>query len=155
MRILIKAGMVRVNKKVSPHLTKGELHMRIVQKFRKTCILTIASVFLTASFQAPVMAAMVDNNQLAMQAQLQVQRDEVRSLMARADVREAMLGYGVSSTDVDARINNLTESELLQIQDRLAQLPAGGDGVLTAVVVILVVLVVLDVIGTTDIFPGI
>jgi hypothetical protein len=115
----------------------------------------VASVFLAASFQAPVMAAMVDNDQLAMQAQLQLQRDEVRSFMAREDVREAMLGYGVSSADVDARINNLTESELLQIQDRLAQLPAGGDGVLGAVVLILLILVLLDVLGTTDIFPGI
>ena len=129
--------------------------MRTITMFRKTCILTMASVFLTASFQAPVMAAMVDNNQLAMQAQLQLQRDEVRSLMAREDVRDAMLGYGVSAADVDARINNLTESELLQIQDRLAQLPAGGDGVLGAVVLILLILVMLDVLGTTDIFPGI
>jgi DNA replication protein DnaD len=123
--------------------------------FRKIRTLTVASVFLAASFQAPVMAAMVDNDQLAMQAQLQLQRDEVRSFMAREDVREAMLGYGVSSADVDARINNLTESELLQIQDRLAQLPAGGDGVLGAVVLILLILVLLDVLGTTDIFPGI
>ena len=129
--------------------------MRTITMFRKTCILTAASVFLAASFQAPVMAAMVNNDQLAMQAQLQVQRDEVRSLLAREDVREAMLGYGVSSADVDARINNLTESELLQIQDRLAQLPAGGDGVLGAVVLIFVILIRLDVLGTTDIFPGI
>jgi hypothetical protein len=129
--------------------------MRPITMFRKIRTLTVASVFLAASFQAPVMAAMVDNDQLAMQAQLQLQRDEVRSFMAREDVREAMLGYGVSSADVDARINNLTESELLQIQDRLAQLPAGGDGVLGAVVLILLILVLLDVLGTTDIFPGI
>src|SRR5688572_25202771 len=111
--------------------------MRPITTFRKTCTLTVASVFLAASFQAPVMAAMVNNDQLAMQAQLQLQR------------------YGVSSADVEARINNLTESELLQIQDRLAQLPAGGDGVLGAVVLILLILVLLDVLGTTDIFPGI
>ena len=129
--------------------------MRTITRLRKTCILTVASVFMAASFQAPVMAAMVNNDQLAMQAQLQLQRDEVRSFMAREDVREAMLGYGVSSADVDARINNLTESELLQIQDRLAQLPAGGDGVLGAVVLIFVILILLDVLGTTDIFPGI
>jgi hypothetical protein len=129
--------------------------MRTITTFRKTCIVTVASVFLAASFQAPVMAAMVNNDQLAMQAQLQLQRDEVRSFMAREDIREAMLGYGVSTADVDARINNLTESELLQIQDRLAQLPAGGDGVLGAVVLILLILVLLDVLGTTDIFPGI
>ena len=129
--------------------------MSTASMLKKTCIVAMASVFLTASIQVPVMAAMVDNQQLAMQAQLQLQRDEVRSFMAREDVREAMLGYGVSVADVDARINNLTESELLQIQDRLAQLPAGGDGVLGAVVLILLILVLLDVLGTTDIFPGI
>ncbi|MES2623894.1 MAG: PA2779 family protein [Pseudomonadota bacterium] len=129
--------------------------MRTITMFRKTCTVAVASVFLAASFQAPLMAAMVDNDQLAMQAQQQLQRDEVRSFMARADVREAMLGYGVSSADVDARINNLTESELLQIQDRLAMLPAGGDGVLGAVVLIFVILILLDVLGATDIFPGI
>lgn len=129
--------------------------MRTFTMFRKTCTLTVASVFLAASYQVPVMAAMVDNNQLAMQAQMQLQRDDVRSFMAREDVRAAMLGYGVSNADVDARINNLTESELLQIQDRIAQLPAGGDGVLGAVVLIFVILLFLDLLGTTDIFPGI
>jgi hypothetical protein len=129
--------------------------MTIFPMFRKTCTLTVASVFLAASYQVPVMAAMVDNNQLAMQAQMQLQRDDVRSFLAREDVRAAMLGYGVSNADVEARINNLTESELLQIQDRLAQLPAGGDGVLGAVILIFVILLFLDLLGTTDIFPGI
>ena len=129
--------------------------MRITAKLKKTCIMTMAGVFLTASFQTPVIAAMVSSDQLASQAQLQSQRDQVRSLMSRDDVRQAMLGYGVSSDDIDTRINNLTESELLQIQDRLAQLPAGGDGVLGAVVLIFVILILLDVLGTTDIFPGI
>jgi hypothetical protein len=129
--------------------------MRTITTLGKTCAITITGVFLAASIQAPVMAAMVDNHQLAMQAGLQLKRDEVRSYIAREDVRDAMLGYGVNSADVDARINNLTESELLQIQDRLAQLPAGGDGVLGAVVLILLILVLLDVLGTTDIFPGI
>jgi hypothetical protein len=129
--------------------------MRTITTLRKSCIIGMTGIFLTASMQAPVMAAMVDNNQLAMQAELQIKRDEVRSFMAREDVREAMLGYGVSSADVDARINNLTESELLQIQDRLAQLPAGGDGVLGTVVLVLLILILLDVLGTTDIFPGI
>lgn len=129
--------------------------MRTITTLRKSCVITMASVFLAASMQAPVMAAMVDNNQLAMQAELQLKRDEVRSFMAREDVRAAMLGYGVGSADVDARIDNLTESELLRIQDRLAQLPAGGDGVLGTVVLVILILVLLDLLGTTDVFPGI
>lgn len=129
--------------------------MRTITTLKKTCAIAVAGVFLAASMQAPVMAAMVDNNQLAMQAELQLKRDEVRSFMARADVREALLGYGVNSDDVDARINNLSESELLQIQDRLAQLPAGGDGALGTVAVVFLVLILLEVLGTIDIFPGI
>jgi hypothetical protein len=74
--------------------------------------------------------------------------------MARDDVRSAMLGYGVSADEVDTRINNLTESELLQIQNRMSQLPAGGDA-LGIVLTILLVLVLLDVLGVTNIFPRI
>jgi hypothetical protein len=127
--------------------------MSTASMLRKTCIVAMASVFLTASIQAPVMAAMVDNQQLAMQAQLQLQRDEVRSFLAREDVRDAMLGYGVSNADVDARINNLTESELLQLQDRIAQLPAGGSGVLEAVLIVILIFIMLDLLGATDVFP--
>jgi hypothetical protein len=127
--------------------------MRTASKLRKTCVVAMAGVFLTASIQAPVMAAMVDNQQLAMQAQLQLQRDEIRSFLAREDVREAMLGYGVNNADVDTRINNLTESELLQIQDRIAQLPAGGSGVLEAVLIVILIFIMLDLLGATDVFP--
>ena len=120
---------------------------------KKICTIAAATVFLTASIQSPLMAAMVDTQQLAMQAQLQLQRDEVRSFLAREDVREAMLGYGVSDANIDARINNLTESELLQIQDRLAQLPAGGSGVLEAVLIVILIFIMLDLLGATDVFP--
>ncbi len=130
--------------------------MSTVNTLRKTCILAMASVFFTVSIQAPVMAAMIDNHQLASQAQLQIQRDQVRTFLAREDVRAAMLGYGVADSDVDARINNLTEAELLQIQDRLAKLPAGGDGgVLEAVLVVILIFVLLDLLGATDVFPNV
>ena len=130
--------------------------MSTVNTLRKTCILAMTSVFFTVSVQTPVMAAMVDNHQLATQAQLQLQRDQLRTFLAREDVRQAMLGYGVPDADVDARINNLTEAELLQIQDRLAKLPAGGDGgVLEAVLVVILIFVLLDLLGATDVFPNV
>lgn len=111
-------------------------------------------VFLTMSVQMPVLAGMIDNQQLSMESQLQMQRDEVRSMLAREDVRAALLGYGVAEEDLDQRISNMTESELLQVHDRLAMLPA-GEGALGAVVTILLILIILDVLGVTDIFPRI
>jgi len=127
--------------------------MKTANMLRKTFALAIAGIFLSASIQTSVIAAMVDNHQLAMQAQLQLQRDEVRAFLAREDVRNAMLGYGIADADVNARIANLTEAELLQIQDRIAQLPAGGNGILEAVLVVILIFVLLDLLGATDVFP--
>lgn len=106
------------------------------------------------SFQAPVMADIVGTQELAMQVELQLQRDDVRDLMARDDVRDALLGYGVTQADVDTRIDNLTSSELLKIQNQLGDLPAGADA-LSAVLTVLLILILLDVLGVTDIFPRI
>lgn len=128
--------------------------MKITKMLRTPGILSIALAMTTVSIQAPVMADMVDTADLVMQTELQIQRDDVRSFMARDDVRSAMLGYGVSAADVDARINNLTESELLQIQNQMAQMPAGGSA-LGVVLGIILIFVLLDLLGATDIFPKI
>lgn len=130
--------------------------MTLTKMLKKPLVLTLAAATLTAGMQAPAMAGLVDNEQLAMQAELQMKRDEVRSFMARDDVRAAMLDYGVNPADVDARIANMTEAELLRIQHQLDQLPAGGDGgVLGAILIVILIFVLLDVLGATDVFPNV
>lgn len=130
--------------------------MTLPKMLKKPLVLTLAATTLTAGMQAPAMAGLVDNEQLAMQAELQMKRDEVRSFMAREDVRAAMLDYGVNPADVDARIDNLTEAELLRIQHQLEQMPAGGDGgVLGAILIVILIFVLLDVLGATDVFPNV
>lgn len=118
-----------------------------------TCALIASMLFV--SVQAPAMADIVGTKELMMQAQLQLQRNDVRDLIAREDVRAGLLVYGVSPADIDKRIDNLTASELLQIQNQLAVLPAGADGVLGAVLTIILIFVLLDVLGATDVFPRI
>ena len=101
------------------------------------------------------MADVVGTKQLTMQAELQLQRNDVRDLIAREDVRAGLLDYGVSLADIDTRIDNLTASELLQIQNQLAVLPAGADGVLGVVLTLILIFVLLDLLGATDVFPRI
>lgn len=128
--------------------------MKISRFLKAPGALSMAVLIATAGIQAPAMADVISTSELAMQAELQMQRDDVRSFMARDDVREAMLGYGVSPADIDSRINNMTESELLQIQNQLAQLPAGGS-VVGIVVGVILIFVLLDLLGATDVFPRI
>lgn len=128
--------------------------MKIIKMMRTPVIYSTIVSMLFVGIQTPVMADMVDTAELTMQAELQMQRQDVREFMARDDVRTAMLGYGVNVADVDARIDNLTSSELLQIQAQMADMPAGG-GVLGIVLGVILIFVLLDVLGATDIFPRI
>lgn len=121
---------------------------------KKPLMYVLMTAFMAGSIQMPAMADMVDNKQLAIQTELQMQRDEVRNLMARDDVRNALLAYGVTAGDVNDRINNLTEAELLQIQNQLDALPA-GEGALGVVLTLLLIFILLDLAGVTNIFPGI
>jgi len=121
---------------------------------KKSLMYTMMAVFLAGSIHGPASADVVDNQQLAMQHDLQMQRDDVRNLMASDDVRAALLGYGVSLGDVDDRINNLTAGELMQIQNQLDKLPA-GQSALGVVLTLLLIFLILDIAGVTNIFPGI
>lgn len=122
---------------------------------RKTFIYSLITVFLSTGLQAQVLAGMIDTGQLAAQAEVQQQRDEVRTLLAREDVRAALLGYGVSSDAADARVDNLSTAELQQIHQQLSELPAGADSGLGIVLGIIFIFIVLDLLGATDVFPRI
>lgn len=128
--------------------------MKFRNLLKAPCVFSMVAAITAVGIQAPAMADMVGTQALAMQAELQTQRDDVRSFMARSDVRQAMLGYGVNAVDIDARINNMTESELLQLQSQMDMLPAGSSAVGLVLGVILI-FVLLDLLGATDIFPGI
>ena len=124
-----------------------------INLLRKTFIHTLISLLLLGSVQAN--AALVDNQQLAQQAQVEQQREAVRDLLARDDLRSALLDYGVSEEAVDARVDQLTAAELQQLHAQLAELPAGADGGVGLVLGIIFIFIVLDLLGATDVFPRI
>lgn len=127
--------------------------MQFFRTFRRAFALLTTTVFLSMSFQAPAGAAMIGSEQIAMAAELEGKRAEIQTLVAREDVARALLGYGVDPSDVEQRVANLSDAEVLQIHDRLDEVPAGG--VLGAIIAILVIFMLLDMAGVTDIFPRI
>lgn len=119
---------------------------------------TVAVVLTAGALWTPGMqtaqADMIATPDIARDAQLQTDRASLQQLLARTDVADYLTAHGVNPADVQNRINNLSEAELTAFQNRLGQLPAGGDG-LGVVVAILVIFILLDVAGVTDIFPGV
>lgn len=124
-----------------------------INLLRKTFLYPLISIFLLGSVQAN--AALVDNQRLLQQVQVEQQRDAVRAVLARDDVRTALVDYGVSEDAVEARVKQLTDAELQQMQARLAELPAGADSGVGLVLGIIFIFIILDLLGATDIFPRI
>lgn len=118
------------------------------KSFTAAVLMLIVSL---VSFQTPAYAAMLTTQQLAAD-ELQVDRQTLQQRLLRDDVRTELVALGVSPESVATRINNLSQAELAQINARLDSLPAGGDG-LGTVAVVLLILILLEVTGVIDIFP--
>ncbi|MBX9630851.1 MAG: PA2779 family protein [Burkholderiales bacterium] len=63
--------------------------------------------------------------------------------LAREDVRQAMQSLGVDPDQARERVAALTDAEVLQLDGKLAQLPAAGDGGWFLLVIVLGVLIFL------------
>lgn len=98
----------------------------------------------------PVQAAMVTTPDVLQSQQSEYDRQQLVELLDREDVQKQLLDYGVAPEQVKERVNNMTDAEVAQLNDQIADMPAGG--ILGAILLIFVVFVITDVIGATDIF---
>ena len=81
------------------------------------------------------------------------QRDQVSRVLERADVQARLAALGVDAEVVKARVAALTDEEAAQLAAKIDSLPAGGDGLIGAIVLIFIVLLITDILGLTKIFP--
>lgn len=126
---------------------------KFTSTIRKFLFLLTMGAFLSMSVQSPVMAGMVSSGALNAATQVEQQRDDIRALMARDDVRAYLQKQGVSSDDINNRINAMTDGEIANFHQQLDNLPA-GEGTFGVVIAVIVVFMLLDMAGVTDIFPG-
>ena len=75
----------------------------------------------------------------------------VDAFLAREDVREQMIKLGADPAAAQARVAQLTESELLQLERHIEELPAGGNA-LAVIGAVFLVLLILELVGVINIF---
>ena len=122
--------------------------------FRKFVVtpLLIGSLTLSMVVAPATATAGVISTQQALSAEMRDAKEtQVRSSLARDDVRQAMQRLGVDPADADARIASLSDAELVRMQGELDSLPAGGDA-LAVIGVVFLVLLILELVGVTNIF---
>lgn len=81
--------------------------------------------------------------------------DEVQRLLAEDHIRDAFIRYGVDPSIASERVSALSDAELIALEARLGELPAGGTGVVEVVGIVAIVLIVLELLGVTDVFKSI
>lgn len=81
-------------------------------------------------------------------------RAEVLDYLARDDVRQELAAQGVDPDEAALRVAALSDAEIAQIHDRIAEAPAGeGVGVVVgAILVVFIILLITDIAGLTSVF---
>ena len=104
-----------------------------------------------------VMAAMIETESVIHSDRAQHARDYLNSLLAREDVRNGLQSQGIDPAEAQKRLDSLSDEEAVQVADQLQELPAGGAGFFTLLLVlafiVFLVLLITDITGYTDIFP--
>lgn len=127
---------------------EGTLFMKT---FNRTLALVLSFLLLCVS-TGQVWAAIVSNGQVIHQIQQANDKAALLQTIWRVDVQQQLLSMGVTTADIESRVNQMTQEEIAQLSQKINELPAGGDG-LGFIFLIFLVFVVTDVIGATDIFP--
>ena len=115
----------------------------MIAQFRR---LVAGLLILTLALPLPAQAGLV-----ATDAALDHQR--LAGLLERADVQEQLRAYGVDPAEARARAAALTDAEAAQLVSNIDELPAGGIGIIGAILVVFLVLLLTDILGLTKVFP--
>jgi hypothetical protein len=119
---------------------------KVVTKLVSACLVVMGLQF------SVVQAAMIGTQSQIENEQLSYDRDQLLQAVQKQEVTEALQSWGVDQQDLESRVAHMTAAEISEFNQQLSELPA-GEGVVGIVVLVFVILIVLDLLGTTNIFP--
>jgi hypothetical protein len=123
------------------------------RRFRNLFVNIIISSLVFLGITQSAQAALISTEQVVAVGAAQQARVKVAAALQRAEVQAALGKYGISAEEAQARTTALTDAEAVSVAQQIDALPAGGDGVVGALIFIFVLLLVTDILGLTKIFP--
>jgi len=101
-------------------------------------------------------AAMIGTETVLDASRSQEARDYLNRILEREDVLAALVAQGIDPLEAKARVESLSDAEVVSLADRIEELPAGGSAlgiIVGALLIVFLVLLITDILGYTDIFP--
>lgn len=118
--------------------------------FRRLAVV-LAVFHLLMVTQVPLAnAVMIGTAEVLAEQQQQVDRQQLLRMLDDQGVQEKLQAMGVDRSQVEGRINSLSNAELAQFNQQLQEAPAGG--ILGVIVLFLVIFIITDMLCATDIF---
>jgi hypothetical protein len=117
-------------------------------------VVVLSAALVSLGFASSAGAGVIGTQQLINSEVRQQSLDNIELLISRQDVAEQLEKYGVEPSAVLARVNNMTDQEIVSLEGKLSEQVAGGDA-LAIIGIVFLVLLILEVVGVTDIFKSV
>ena len=104
----------------------------------------------------PLLAAMVPTDSTMYQIKAQDARDHLKTFISRNDIKKSLISQGIDPDEAKTRVDSLSDDEVIEVADKIEQLPAGGGvfgAIIGAALIVFLVLLLTDILGYTDVFP--
>jgi hypothetical protein len=121
-----------------------------ISLFMATIMLLIATPY------QPLLAVMVPTETTLDKTIAQDARNHLKTLISRNDIKDALISQGIDPDEAKARIDSLSDSEVIEVVGKIEQLPAGRGAfgaLIGAALIVFLVLLLTDILGFTDVFP--
>lgn len=114
-------------------------------KLRSALAVIMAAAILASSMPiASVRAEMVPTDRVVDRVEIDAKRAEIATFFMRAEVSGRIAKMGVTQQEADARVAGMTDAEVLQVAEKIQQLPAGqalDSGSLVVILLLIIILV--------------
>ena len=125
------------------------------QKAKPVSVFMAILVLLLAVPYQSAFAAMIGTETVIDMVRGQEARDCLNQIVTRQDVKAVFMSYGIDPLEAKARLDTLSDTEIVRLYDQIEQLPAGGSDLGTAFIVVgavFIILFITDILGFTDVF---
>jgi hypothetical protein len=126
------------------------------RRFAKYVCYFVAMTMLLMSLPVQTLqAAMIKTETVLTLSKANDVRKNLNQFLKREDVKAILMAQGINPIEAKARVDSLSDDEIMKIADKMDKLPAGGSAVgviVGAAVIIFLVLLITDILGFTDIF---
>jgi hypothetical protein len=119
---------------------------------KQLCVLAVSVCLISLPLMQPSYASVISTEQAIALEERQGRIDHINDVLAGDSVRSSLVRFGVDPADASARVNALTDAELMTLEEQMEDLPAGGTGIVEVVGIVAIVLIILELVGVTNFF---